>query len=407
MKILKTPLFTSLFWYLSLHYSIYCFWLSFVWAMPLYGLTIQNKKLSAGYFFVMAGLFYLLHFKTLFILFYHLDALWYMYLPIFALIIYFSAFYWLIFLLFINMRIHNCLKVFLTLTLSQLCINFLSLFFIEFWCGYGLSNPALSWCAQPLLFNALCILSKEGVFVVVQCTSWLFALAWVHKQRHYLLCGGALVAVMFAIGTWRIVLPQQNTKNTIVYCDIPSGDPHSFAEQLNNIIKEHKDNNTIFVTQESNFPFDINTYGYILHWLPHYRHIIMHVHINCGGQLKSAMIYVYNGTIQQIYYKKRLVPIAEYIPGFLIWLPGLQKLFLQSGAFYADTQGVEYFTIAGKLYQPFICSDLFLESWVAGFNNPPPLVCYNLSWFSDDFQQIMGCFIAYRRHKVLFWGHSF
>src|SRR3990167_1795755 len=325
-KVLFCITVSAISYYLSLHFD-HLFFLIFIFLLPLNYLVLKNIKLTFFMGFIWGLIFYSLHFFSIFKIFAKVSHnFWY--LPPIILIFYFSFWsgVWFFFC-------RNSALFYVSTLLYFVFVNYFILSFIEPGCGYAIINPLNTF----------------------------------HKSNKKL-----------------------EIKNSIsISINKKSNGPIERAldikEAIESSLKKDPNIKNIFFT-ESTFPYPLNKFLYILNWWPQGIHIFFCGHWKVGKKLANRAFHIFNGEIIEFYDKRRLIPVFEYVPCFLKFIPELKKQFIGTKEFiYSKKSG--FFTINGKKYNILICSDLFFKSIFCP--NGPTVLFINNSKFDDNFQSLL------------------
>lgn len=377
---------SSVFYFFALHFDCF-FFLIFIFLIPILFLE-KNYGFIKG--LLWGAVFYSFHFFSIFKIFFNVDHV-YWFLPPLILIIYFSFWSGIWFLLNFKLqsifysRIRQVSVFALTSFLYFIFVDCFILSFIEFGCGYAISSPlnALSFLGylQPRSFYLLTI-------IILNLLLYFF---FINKKIYSLVIFFFVLALL--LSKKEIKVFSLKNEKIISFCEKPIGPIERILEikkAINTSLKVNSEIKNIFFP-ESTFPFPINETTYLLNWLPKEVNIFLCCHWKKKNKLLNCVLHIFNGQIVNKYYKKRLVPVVEYIPKFLKLIPGLKSQFMKNSLEFASGKKSNKFIINNKKFDVLICSDLFFKSALDIKDaKKDKVICFvNNAWFDNNYQKLL------------------
>jgi len=384
---------SALLYTLALHWPHYCWWLMLFYLMPLYYGALMQYQFNVVMGFAWGCIAFGVHFGGLY--------------PTFAILSYNCIGIFLILLLFLYFSLWSALWFWLASFLGSvlrgrllawsvatlvfiLLLDKVALFWVPPGCGYGLLHPALAlggiggtFFSNDMLLFLLIIIAIIGA-----------ALLHAVKLRYCL--------IIFLALTFMIEEKFQNfPKREAPFIYLDAGSKKSLfdcAQEIAIIIQrgmQRHPTTNIVVLPEGAFAYPLNELPFVAAWWikpESNKHLFIGAHRKENGALYNSMYHIYNGAIVDWYDKRCLVPVAEYVPTWLAWLPGIRAIFLEGFNDFSCGAQEKVFVVDDVRYQPIICSELFLNLAEVP-KGVVPLFIMNNSWFYGYFKELLNRFV--------------
>lgn len=285
--------------------------------------------------------------------------------------------------------------------------------------GYPIFNPLVVLAARPELIWFISI-TREGVglFLLIALQEAI-ALFWIKRSMVFILVA-LVVAVPFCSGfifykqqqknrtkmkyicpVWQLEVAQGHKLGTIktamsVGCRILSaiGDIYDKNQKIKTILMP-----------ESTFCWNMYEYEQFYYfWCKNAPGvtILFGGHRCQDGATINSVFAIKDGELLFVYDKQHLMPIVEQNLSWLYWFNNLLGDCDQAAKPLNSSSSDDIISLQGKLYQIFICSELFFEAKkVKGY---PVLLFFNELWLQSNYaKQLAILYINYFeiKHNVI------
>lgn len=268
--------------------------------------------------------------------------------------------------------------------------------------GMPFLNPFVLLSKYSLLIKPLYYISDAGMFLILFGVQNWIALQKKGIQGIYF----ALISIIIVL----LVLGRDKDQNytidgaiTIIpwWYNQKKGAMFDGYRLAHDLSIRNTYSTKIIITPESTFCFDIHGYPeFIKIWCESAENtpIILGTHITLGQNTHNAIVVLHNNKIEHCYLKQHAMPFIERN----VWFERICAKPLLLSDLMSHPKNIpmhnDLIYISGKIYQIFLCSELFTESKkVWGY---PVLFLWNDYWLSANYmKRLAKLFINYFENK--------
>lgn len=285
----------------------------------------------------------------------------------------------------------------------------------DYWEGYIFMSPLIPLVHTSQLFGIIHIVGKEIMALLLYSWSAFCALFLIHQHKWY------LFFALIIIGFWLISCVQFYSST---YVDKPSWISHiisfpkfvdctiqpnmcaqTLAEEIRQLLIRFPEVEIILMPESCLLDGAIvATYAYYFsqQYVGKPIHILLGSFYEDKENYYNVCYWLYDGVIQARYNKRHTMPLTERIP-FLFHYQCIKNLYFAGTTQVTRSENKKaYFQcLKNSTWVPYICSELFFNTWPEDTTHNPLIVLVNDRWCPVLYMRYLMVQVA--RFKALLW----